>query len=70
MTNWDARDFKLPLDFLSKSEYEAQIFADGPQADELGTSLTIITKRVKPSDTLNVHLALGGGLAVIFTPLQ
>ena len=70
MTNWHGRDFKLPLDFLSKSEYEAQIFSDGPQADELGTSLTISTKRVKPSDNLNVHLAQGGGLAVIFTPLQ
>jgi alpha-glucosidase len=69
MTNWDARDLELPLDFLSQGEYEAQIFSDGPEADTVGTSLTIKTMRVKPSDKLNVHLAPGGGLAVIFTPL-
>jgi alpha-glucosidase len=68
MTNWDARDLELPLDFLGKGEYQAQIFADGPDADTVGTSLTISTKRVKPSEKLNVRLAPGGGLAVIFTP--
>jgi len=31
--------------------------------------LAINTKRVKPSDKLNVHLAPGGGWAAIFTPL-
>jgi hypothetical protein len=30
--------------------------------------LTISTKRVKPTDKLDVHLAPGGALAVIFTP--
>jgi alpha-glucosidase len=60
---------ELPLDFLAKGEYEAQIFSDGADADTVGTSLAISKKRVKPSDKLNVHLAPGGGLAVIFTPL-
>ena len=69
MTNWEARDLELPLGFLGKGQYEAQIFSDGPDADTVGTSLAISTKRVKPSDKLTVHLALGGGLAAIFTPL-
>jgi alpha-glucosidase len=69
MTNWDARDLELPLDFLGKGAYEAQIFSDGPDADSVGSSLTISTKHVKSGDKLNVHLAPGGGLAVIFTPL-
>jgi alpha-glucosidase len=69
MTNWEARDVELPLDFLAKGEYEAQIFSDGPDADTVGTSLTVSTKRVKPGDKLNVHLAPGGGLAAIFTPV-
>ena len=68
MTNWDARDLELPLNFLGKSEYEAQIFSDGPDADTIGTSLSINTRRVKAGDKLNVHLAPGGGVAVIFTP--
>jgi len=54
----------------SESEYGALIFSDGQKADEPGTSLTISIKRVKPSDTLNVHLAPGGGLVVIFAPVH
>ncbi|MGD0129022.1 MAG: glycoside hydrolase family 97 protein [Terriglobia bacterium] len=68
MTNWDARDLELPLNFLGKSEYEAQIFSDGPDADTVGTSLSINTRRVKAGDKLDVHLAPGGGVAVILTP--
>jgi alpha-glucosidase len=70
MTNWDARDLEIPLDFLGAGEYEAQIFADGPDADQVATSLNITKKRVKASDKLNVHLAPGGGLAAILTPAK
>jgi alpha-glucosidase len=70
MTNWDARDLELPLNFLGKSEYEAQVFSDGPDADTSGTSLSINTRRVKAGDKLDVHLAPGGGVAVIFTPVS
>jgi alpha-glucosidase len=69
MTNWEARDLEMPLDFLGKGQYEAQIFSDGPDADTVGTSLAISKKRVGQSDNLNVHLAPGGGAAVIFTPM-
>jgi len=70
MTNWDARDLEIPLDFLGSGEYEAQIFADGADADKVATSLSISKKRVQPSDKLHVHLAPGGGLAVTFTPVK
>ena len=79
MTNWGARDLEIPLEFLGSrgglrtpptadQEYDAQIFADGADANKVATSLSISTKRVKASDKLNVHLASGGGLAVILTP--
>ena len=81
MTNWDARDLEIPLDFLagrgglraartSGQEYEAQVLADGPDADKVATSLTISKRRVKAGDKLTVHLAPGGGLAVILTPVM
>jgi len=81
MTNWDARDLEIPLDFLARrgasrtaptesQEFEAQIFADGADADKVATSLSITQKRVKATDKLSVHLAPGGGLAVIFTPVK
>ena len=70
MTNWDARDLEIPLDFLGAGEYEAQIFADGPDADQVATSLNITKKRVKARDKVSVHLAPGGGLAAILTPAK
>ncbi len=70
MTNWDARDFEIPLSFLGKGRYEARIFADGPNAATDGTSLSVVVKKVKAGDKLPVHLAPGGGLAVILTPVK
>jgi alpha-glucosidase len=68
MTNWDARDLEIPLTFLGPGEFEAQIFADGADADKVATSLAISKKTVKSADKLSVHLAPGGGAAVILTP--
>jgi alpha-glucosidase len=70
MTNWDARDLQVPLEFLGSGQYEAQIFADGADANKVATSLTINTQRVSSSDTPKLHLAPGGGAAIIFTPAR
>ena len=70
MTNWDARDLEIPLAFLGAGNYEAQIFADGADADKVATNLSITKKMVKAGDKLSVHLASGGGLAVILTPVM
>ncbi|MEJ2006806.1 MAG: glycoside hydrolase family 97 protein [Acidobacteriota bacterium] len=68
MTNWTARDLTVPLSFLGPGEWNAQIFADGPDANQNAKSLSITTKRVTAKDTLPLHLSSGGGAAVIFTP--
>jgi len=65
MTNWDPRDLEVPLSFLGSGEYDAQMFSDGADADKVATSLSVTTKRVKASDKLKIHLAPGGGVAVI-----
>lgn len=70
MTNWDARDIEVPLGFLGAGEYDAKIFADGPDADKTATSLDISNKRVTSTDKLVVHLAPGGGAAIILTPAK
>jgi alpha-glucosidase len=67
MTNWDSRDLEIPLNFLGTGEFEAQIFADGANADKVATSVAISKKPVKAGDNLTIHLASGGGAAVIFT---
>ena len=68
MTNWDPRDVAIPLSFLGSGEYEAQIFADGADADKVATSVSVTRKRVRSGEKLAVHLASGGGVAIIFTP--
>ena len=68
MTNGDARDLDIPLGFLGTGEFEAQIFADGADADKVATSLAISKKTVRAGDKLTLHLAPGGGAAVIFRP--
>jgi len=67
MTNWDSRDLGIPLSFLGAGEFEAQIFADGADADKVATSVAISKKAVKAGDKLALHLAPGGGAGVIFT---
>jgi alpha-glucosidase len=68
MTSWTAREVAAGLDFLGVGEYEALVFADGPDAATEGTSLAVGTKKVMAGDTLDLRLAPGGGAAVILTP--
>jgi alpha-glucosidase len=65
MTNWEARTFDLPLGFLGAGEFEATIFADGPDAATEGTSLDISKRMVTAGDRLTLKLAPGGGAAVL-----
>ena len=68
MSNWTPRDLKIPLTFLGEGRWKAEIFADGPKADQDATSLAITTRQVTSSDALPAHLAPGGGMAVILSP--
>ena len=68
MTNWDARDLDLPLGFLGPGSYDAQIFADGPQAETDATNLEIRTEHIGREGKLHVHLASGGGFAAVVAP--
>lgn len=66
ITNWTARDIKLPLNFLEKGAWTAKIFRDGINAEALGDDFISEVKDVTLSDTLELHLAPGGGFAIIF----
>jgi alpha-glucosidase len=70
MTNWDARELTLPLNFLGAGTFEVTLFADGSAAASDGTSITVTTRRVTAADTFTLHLASGGGAAVIFSPAK
>jgi alpha-glucosidase len=66
MTNWTSRDLAVPLTFLGPGKWNAKIFADGPHADQNAKDLSIQSKQVTADGTLPLHLASGGGAAVIF----
>lgn len=68
MTNWTSRDLSVPLGFLGPGKWNAKIFADGPNANQNAKDLSVQTKQVRAGDALPLHLASGGGAAVIFSP--
>lgn len=65
MTDWTARDLTIDLSFLGDGTYEADIFADGVNAEKEATDYLHLKQTVKAADKLDVHLASGGGWAAI-----
>jgi len=67
MSDENARDIKLKLDFLSPgTSYKAIIYKDGPDAeyDKNPYSMTIEQQVVNSETILNLHLAKSGGFAI------
>jgi len=61
MTDWTPRTLDVPLSFLSKGEWEATLWIDGPNADRLGTEYRRVTQTVSAAGRLKLVLAPGGG---------
>lgn len=72
VTDEHAREAVVPLSFLPDGKYEATVYADGDDADwkDNPQSYRIYTRKVKPSTTLRIPLAPGGGAAVTIRPVQ
>ena len=68
ITNWDARDVKVPLSFLGEGKYTAEIYADAPDAATEATHTTITTQPVDRTTVLDIHMAPGGGNAIRILP--
>ena len=64
-SEWEPRELAFDLDFLGVGEYDAVVFADGPDAATDGTSLAVEKKRVMAGDRMTLRLAPGGGAAAI-----
>jgi len=68
LTNWTARDLRVPLSFLGTGRYEAEIYEDAADAEHSPKHVSIRRQRVQDSETLTLHLAGGGGCAIRFVP--
>ena len=65
MTNWTARDLTITLPMLTEGTHQAEVFADGVNADRDANDYVKTTKTVKKGDAIKVHLAPGGGWSAI-----
>lgn len=64
ITNWDARNLEINLDFLTEGNYKALIFKDGINAGKIATDYKVEEKIISRKDKLMLDLASGGGFAI------
>lgn len=67
-TDWTARHVSVSLDFLGKGRFMAELYADGPNAAENAHDIDFTYQVVGADDTLNIHMAPGGGFVGRFFP--
>jgi len=65
MTDWTARNFEIPLDFLPDGEYELQIMQDGLNAKRFAEDYKLITSTASNKESLKANLVSGGGWTAI-----
>ena len=70
MTNWKARELDVRLEFLGAGRYEAEIYADGKEADLSPKQVSISRQTARAGTLLKIRLAPGGGYAARFSPVR
>ncbi len=68
LTNWEERNSKVPLDFLSEGKYVAEIYADAPDAAGKPTHIAFSKRPVDRTTVLDIHMVSGGGNAIWIHP--
>ena len=64
INNSQERDIEIPLKFLSKGNYIAEIYSDAADSEQNPNHLFKQLLKVDNSDYLPVHLLSGGGQAI------
>ena len=59
LTNWDAREVEVKLDFLGDGRWKARIFRDGVNADRYGEDYLLEERTVTAADSLAMAMAPG-----------
>ncbi|QNI36039.1 glycoside hydrolase family 97 protein [Edaphobacter albus] len=67
MTNWQPKTLTVPLTFLGKGVYTAEMYEDAADAATQPKHLRISTKSVSSRSNLSLQLAPGGGAAIHFS---
>jgi alpha-glucosidase len=64
MTDWTARTFDVPFNFLPAGNYEATLCADGVNAERYPSDYKITSSSVKKGESMHIEMAPGGGFAL------
>jgi alpha-glucosidase len=70
ITDWDARELDVPLNFLGSGDYDAEIYSDGPNAATEPKDSLVEKRRVNARTVLRLKLATGGGSAIRLVPVR
>jgi alpha-glucosidase len=65
ITNWDARDLEVDLSILGEKAYSGKLFKDGINAHRIGRDYQSEAIQAKKGDKMKIHLAPGGGFALV-----
>ena len=70
LSGWRPTDIDVPLEFLGRGDFIAEIYSDAPDAAENPTHTVREERRVNASTLLHVKMAPGGGQAIHIRPAQ
>ena len=70
ITGWSGKEVDLPLEFLGRGDFVAEIYSDAPDAAENPKHAVREEKRVNATAVLKVKMAPGGGQAIRLRPAQ
>jgi alpha-glucosidase len=70
ITGWRASEVDIPLEFLGRGEFIAEIYSDAQDANENPKHAVREEKRVTASTLLHAKMAAGGGQAIRIRPVQ
>ncbi len=70
LTDGNARELAVKLDFLGKGLWRAKIWKDAPDSDTTAEHLLTDDRTVSAADVLNLHLAAAGGTVVDFQSVK
>ena len=70
LTDWTPRDMSVILDFLPEGSWNMTTLADGRNAHREATDYKITTTVVNSGDTVDFHMAPGGGWTAILEPIE
>ena len=65
MSDWTPRQLTISLSMLGSGQHQAEVFADGVNADRDATDYQLSTLNVAQSDSITIRLAPAGGCSAI-----